>query len=123
MEIKGLSKENVLKISDIKEETNFFKNYRLESFKNVIYLNRHAWYKLLLRTLGCDTKNIRQTLNLKVWKNYKMWLFSMFAPGVLIVLGAVLYFTVFRNEYSSVFELGQLIGNDISNYYGNISIF
>ena len=34
MEIKGLSKENILKISEIKEEDDYFKNYRLESFHN-----------------------------------------------------------------------------------------
>ena len=51
-------------------------------------------------------------LSLKVWKNYKMWLFCLFAPAILIVLGAVLYFSVFSNEYSKVFELGQLLGND-----------
>ena len=38
MEIKGLSKENILKISEIKEEDDFFKNYRLESFKNFLNL-------------------------------------------------------------------------------------
>ncbi len=33
MEIKGLCKENILKISEVKEETEFFKNYRLDSYK------------------------------------------------------------------------------------------
>ena len=65
----------------------------------------------------------RIKLSLKVWKDYKMWLFSMFVPGILIVLGAVLYFTVFRNEYSSVFELGQLIGNDMRIEISNPIIF
>ncbi len=51
-------------------------------------------------------------LSLKVWQNYKMWLFCLFAPAILIVMGAVSYFTVFSNEYSKVFELGQLLGND-----------
>lgn len=51
-------------------------------------------------------------LSLKVWKDYKMWFFCLLAPAILIVLGAVLYFAVFSNEYSKVFALGQLLGND-----------
>ncbi len=34
MEVVGLSKENILKISKVKKEDDFFKNYRLDSFKN-----------------------------------------------------------------------------------------
>lgn len=58
-------------------------------------------------------------LSLKVWKNIKMWLFSALAPAIFIALGAVLYFSVFNNEYSKTFVLGQLIGDaaciEISN--------
>ncbi|MBR1866503.1 MAG: CPBP family intramembrane metalloprotease [Lachnospiraceae bacterium] len=54
----------------------------------------------------------RSKLSLKVWKDCKMWLFCLIVPAILIVLGAVLYFMVFRNEYSKVFEWGQLTGND-----------
>ena len=54
----------------------------------------------------------KSKLSLKVWQNYKMWLFCLFVPAILIVLGAVLYFSVFSDEYSNVFELGQLLGND-----------
>lgn len=51
-------------------------------------------------------------LSLKVWKNAKAWLFSVFAPGILIVLGTVLYFFIFPNEYSGVFRYGLLIGSN-----------
>ena len=50
-------------------------------------------------------------LSLKVWKNWRMWLFSAFVPGILIALGSVLYFLIFSDEYSGVFELGQIIGS------------
>ena len=65
----------------------------------------------------------KSKLSLKVWKNYKMWIFSAFAPAILIVLGAVLYFAVFGNEYSGVFALGQLIDNDASIEISNPIIF
>ena len=58
-------------------------------------------------------------LSLKVWKNHKMWIFSAFVPAVLITLGAVLYFSIFSNEYSGVFALGQLIGSDASMEISN----
>ena len=58
-------------------------------------------------------------LSLKVWKNHKMWIFSAFVPAVLIALGAILYFSVFSNEYSGVFALGQLIGSDVSMEISN----
>ena len=31
-------------------------------------------------------------------KNWKTYLFSMFAPGVAIFLGGLLYFTIFPND-------------------------
>ena len=65
---------------------------------------------------GVESKS---KLSLKVWQNYKMWFFCLLAPAILIVMGAVLYFVVFKNEYSKVFALGQLLGNgtfvEISN--------
>lgn len=60
---------------------------------------------LIVRKItGVESKS---KLSLKVWKNYKMWLFCLFVPAILIVLGAVLYFSIFSNEYSKVFELGM----------------
>lgn len=49
--------------------------------------------------------------------------FSAFAPAITIVLGAVFYFVVFRGEYSGVFELGALIGNDVHIEITNPIIF
>lgn len=43
-------------------------------------------------------------------KNAKSWLFSALVPGILIVLGAVLYFFIFPNEYSGIFQYGELFG-------------
>ena len=51
-------------------------------------------------------------LSFRVWKNARAWLFSALAPGILIVLGAVLYFLIFPNEYSGVFRYGLLLGSD-----------
>lgn len=65
----------------------------------------------------------KSKLSLRVWNHYKMWAFSALAPAVLIVLGAVLYFSVFHYEYSKVFALGKLIGNDISIGITNPIVF
>lgn len=62
-------------------------------------------------------------LSLKVWKNKKMWLPSAVVPGMLIVLGSVLYFLLFRNEYSGVLAYGRLIGNDDVMIVGNAFCF
>ena len=48
-------------------------------------------------------------ISLKVWRRPKLWAFCAFAPGILIVLGAVLYFLVFPGEYSGSFYYGGLI--------------
>lgn len=58
-------------------------------------------------------KEKKQTrLSLKVWKNWKMWLFSAFVPAVAIALGVILYFSVFYSEFSGVFQIGKLIGGN-----------
>ncbi len=62
-------------------------------------------------------------LSLKVWKNKKAWLFSAFAPGILIVIGSILYFLIFANEYSGVFAYGQLMGNDSAVSIDNVFVF
>lgn len=53
-------------------------------------------------------KNTGGRMSLKVWKNPKALAASAFAPGILIAMGAVLYFLVFPNEYSGVFAMGNL---------------
>ncbi len=62
-------------------------------------------------------------LSLKVWNNWKMWLFSAFVPGVAIALGAVLYFLVFSSEYSGVFEMGALLENTSATEISNPLVF
>lgn len=62
-------------------------------------------------------------LSLKVWKNPKVWIFSAFAPALAIVMGAVLYYLIFSSEYSKIFKLGELIGNDISIDISNPILF
>ena len=51
-------------------------------------------------------------LSLRVWKDMKYWLLSALLPGVLIAVGAVLYYLVFPERYSGVFELGMRLGTD-----------
>lgn len=63
------------------------------------------------------------SLSLRVWKNKKMWLFSVFAPGVLIIMGSFLYFLLFPNAYSGVFAYGQLMGNDGTVVIKNAFLF
>ena len=49
-------------------------------------------------------------ISLKVWKNVKMWLFCAFVPGIMIAVGSALYFVLFPDRYSGVFDLDSLIG-------------
>lgn len=64
---------------------------------------------VVCRTTGVQSQS---KLSLKVWKNWKMWLFCLFAPAVLVILGAFLYFGVFPAQFSGTFALGQLTGSD-----------
>ena len=51
-------------------------------------------------------------LSLRVWKNMKCWLISAILPGVLIVIGTVLYYAVFSDQYSGIFKIGMRLGDD-----------
>ena len=76
---------------------------------------------LVVRKITKEKNKFR--LSLKVWKNWKMWLFCAFIPGIAIALGAFLYFLIFNNEYSTVFEIGQFIGNNVKMEISNPVIF
>lgn len=45
-------------------------------------------------------------LSLRVWKSMKYWLLSAFLPGVLITVGAVIYYLIFPEQYSGILKLG-----------------
>ena len=49
-------------------------------------------------------------ISLKVWKDYKAWLFSAFEPSILIAAGAALYFILFSDEYSGICKYGTRFG-------------
>ena len=51
-------------------------------------------------------------LSLKVWKNMKFWLLSALVPGVLIAIGAAVYFLIFPEQYSGVFKIGERLGTE-----------
>lgn len=51
-------------------------------------------------------------LSLRVWKDMKHWLLSALLPGVLIALGAVIYYLVFPEQYSGIFKIGMRLGMD-----------
>lgn len=51
---------------------------------------------ILTRTLTKDKSSWYLKPNIR--KHWKIYLFSMFAPGVAIVLGGLLYFTIFPND-------------------------
>lgn len=51
-------------------------------------------------------------LSIKVWENIKIWAFSAFLPGILIVAGSILYYCIFSGNYSGIFRYGLLIGSD-----------
>lgn len=48
-------------------------------------------------------------ISIKVWKQPKLWVFSALVPGILIALGAALYFVLFPKEYSGSFHYGGLL--------------
>lgn len=61
----------------------------------------------------CITKDkTKWRISIKVWKNPMLWAFCAFIPGILISMGAALYFLLFPQEYSGVFDIGSLIGTD-----------
>lgn len=72
---------------------------------------------LLVHGVLKEKREIR--LSLKVWKNWKMWIFCAFVPGIAIALGAFLYYGIFHNEYSGIFRIGQLFGSDMSMEISN----
>ncbi len=51
-------------------------------------------------------------LSLKVWKNMKFWLLSALVPGVLIAIGAAVYFLIFPEQYSGIFKIGERLGTE-----------
>ena len=56
--------------------------------------------------------NTKWRISFHVWKNKKLWAFCAFVPGILIVIGATLYFVLFPEQYSSKFNLGSIIGTE-----------
>ena len=51
-------------------------------------------------------------LSLRVWKDTKCWLLSAFLPGLLIAVGAVIYYLIFPEQYSGVFKIGLRLGTE-----------
>lgn len=51
-------------------------------------------------------------ISFHVWKNKKLWAFCAFVPSILIVIGTALYFVLFPEQYSGVFNLGSLTGTE-----------
>ena len=49
-------------------------------------------------------------LSLKVWKHLRLWLFCSFGMGLLIAVGAVIYYLVLEDNYSGYFAYGILLG-------------
>ncbi|MDE6639109.1 MAG: CPBP family intramembrane metalloprotease [Acetatifactor sp.] len=56
--------------------------------------------------------NTKWRISFNVWKNIKLWAFCAFVPGILIVIGAALYFVLFPDQYSSNLNLGSFIGTE-----------
>lgn len=76
-----------------------------------------------LAVRGITKEKYQIRLSLKVWKHWKMWLFSAFVPAATIALGAILYFSVFSSEFSGVFAISQLVGGDENITISNPFIF
>jgi len=65
---------------------------------------------LITRRLTCDKTSLH--IDLHVWKNWKMWLFSAFVPGIAILLGMITYYLVFPTDldYSATYILEHYAG-------------
>ncbi len=62
-------------------------------------------------------------LSLRVWKNMGYWLLSALVPGILIAIGATIYYLVFPEQYSGVFQIGIRLGTDAEIAVGNPIMF
>lgn len=51
-------------------------------------------------------------ISFRIWKNKKLWAFCALVPSILIVMGTVLYFILFPEQYSGVFNLVGLTGTE-----------
>ena len=58
-------------------------------------------------------------LSLRVWKNMRYWLLSALVPGILVAIGATIYYLVFPEQYSGVFQIGMRFGTDTEIAVGN----
>ena len=50
--------------------------------------------------------------SIKVWKKPALWIFCAVIPGILMVIGATLYFVIFPMQYSGFLDIGSLLGMD-----------
>ncbi|MBD8939301.1 MAG: CPBP family intramembrane metalloprotease [Lachnospiraceae bacterium] len=89
-------------------------------FENRIYL-----FLVLSELITKRVTNVKSHyfVSLRVWKNKKAWLLSAIIPGILIVLGSLAYFFVFKYEYSGIFAYGQLLGNGNTITINNVFVF
>jgi uncharacterized protein len=58
-------------------------------------------------------ENTKYHLSLRVWKDMRYWLLSALVPGILIAIGAAVYYLVFPEQYSGVFPIGMRFGTDM----------
>ena len=52
-------------------------------------------------------------LSLRVWKNIRYWVLSAFLPGILIAAGTAVYYLIFPEQYSGIFQIGVRLGTDM----------
>lgn len=85
--------------------------------RNILYQILQKGFTALPVIAAIFTRHITKDkagwrISLKVWKNPKLWGFCAFAPGILIVVGALLYFVLFPEQYSGIFDIGSVIGTE-----------
>ncbi len=72
------------------------------------------------RATGCRPAG---RLSLRVWKHPKAMLSCAFGTGILVALGAALYFLVFPGQYSGVLALDRLVAGAQPVDIGNPPVF
>ena len=63
-------------------------------------------------TMRVTHERAKFRLSLRVWRNARWWALTALMPGVLIALGAVVYYLVFPEQWSGVFQIGLRLGTD-----------
>ena len=76
-----------------------------------------------IMTIRITKDKTKWRFSIKVWKNPTLWIFCAFVPSILIVIGAALFFVIFPEQYSGLFDIGSLLGTNYTIPIDNLFRF